>query len=134
MDIMDAIVKHKGLRNGRDWETGTLIIYDDGLAAIKTENDLFYVFGESVSKYTGLQTFAGIEIYEGDLIAVEDQGDHHMFAVYLDQLDHQWKVQPIGADNLTYCKIEDCLGGDIVGHIFTHEHLLSANRLKTSES
>lgn len=131
---MDTLVKYKGLKNSKDWEIGNLINYKEGLAAIETAKALYYVFHESVSRFTGCKTNSGIEVYEGDLIAQDDHEKNIISIVYLDQLDGQWKLDPVGSDSHLRYKVRDCITGTVIGHAFTHQHLLSNSILRTLKS
>lgn len=129
---MSISEKYKGLINRKDWRIGILKRYEDGLTAIYTEDTHFYVFEDSVSRYTGFKNSAGNEIFEGDLLAITDKNHTEVSKVYWDKSSQQWKVgfSPL-LDSFSSHDLQNCLDCAIVGHIFTHQHLLRPSKINT---
>lgn len=132
MHHMGISEKYKGLINGKDWQVGILKCYENGLTAIFAEDTYFYVFEESVSRYTGFKNYAGNEIFEGDLLASRDKNHMEVSSVYWDDRAGQWKVGlPPFQDSFSSRDLENSLDSAIVGHIFTHQHLLQPSKIGT---
>lgn len=120
--------KYKGLKNGKEWESGTVLIYENGLAVIHRDGKKFYVFQESVSKFTGYTNAFGKEIYEGDLLEAEVIEENKKIKigqrVYWDRIYNQWKVESFHSQNRQEDELlYNCLDQNIVGHVFTHGYL-----------
>jgi|SRR5690554_1953982 len=130
MNSLDISQKYKGLVNGKDWEAGSLRRYKNGLTAIHKDNNHFYVFEDSVSRYTGFKTTSGEEIYEGDFLAVSEKEEKKINMVYWDEGCQQWKVSPSPFQDplLSQC-LQNCLDSLVVGHVFTHQHLLKSVKI-----
>src|SRR5690554_6179373 len=130
MGNLDLSKKYKGLINRQDWETGTLKLYKDDLTALCREDKHFYVFKESVSKFTGLVNDSGKEIYEGDILRLEGKKDNEVVVVFWDDSGQQWKAGslPLQDPDLSI-PLENCLNGVVVGHEYTHQHLLHSIKI-----
>jgi len=130
MENLDLSEKYKGLINRQDWETGTLKLYKDDLTALCRENKHFYVFKESVSRFTGFVNASGKEIYEGDILRLEGKKENEMVVVFRDARGQQWKAGPslLQDPNLSI-PLKDCLSAEVVGHEFTHQHLLQSFKM-----
>src|SRR5690606_5815108 len=122
---MDIPQRFKGLINGRVWESGSLKLDDNGLTVIHRDDNDFYVFEDSISRFTGHKNSYGDEIYEGDLLASEKPDGKGVQQVFWDEVFQQWKVGPSPKqDPLLSQPLESSLDYSIVGHEFTHQHLL----------
>jgi|SRR5690554_4096499 len=129
MKKTNSLRKFKGLRTGRDWESGDLKLYGGELAAIFRGNNEFYVFKDSVSIFTGFVNVFGQEIYEGDLLGTKENDQEGGLAncVFWDGDCQQWKVRAApGQGAGVTLPLSHCLELAVVGHEFTHQHLLSS--------
>lgn len=121
MRNLDITKKYKGLVNRKDWETGALKVLPDGLAALCRDGQEFYVFKDSISKFTGFLTDSGEEIYEGDILSPIGKNEDALIKVFWDQLSRTWRA---GHSQLEDAPLAECLGSRIVGHEFTHQYKL----------
>src|SRR5690554_1558264 len=130
MGNLDLSKKYKGLINRQDWETGTLKLYKDDLTALCREDKHFYVFKESVSRFTGFVNTSGKEIYEGDILRLEGKEDNEMVVVFWDDMVQQWKAgtSPLQNRDLSI-PLKEYLSAVVVGHEFTHQHLLQSFKM-----
>lgn len=117
--------KFKGLINGKEWKAGALELYENDLTAILGNGKRVYVFKDSVSRFTGYTNALGEEIYEGDLLATNSDSEVGISVVFWDKMSHQW----ILSISHTYdadinSPLENHLDLSIIGHSFTHCHLL----------
>jgi len=124
--------KFKGLINGKDWESGDLKFYNNDLTAICREDTEFFVFKDSVSRFTGFCNSSGEEIYEGDLLASRDTNSEGIpvHLVFWDRNSREWKVGSLPVeDPLLSNPLDNCVDQVIVGHVFTHQYLLSSSKV-----
>lgn len=129
MERLNIKQKFKGLINGKVWKSGRFKLYANGLAVIIKDNSPFYVFKESVSRFTGCINASGEEIYEGDLLTFKGSGEKEIHQVVWEEGSQQWKVIcPPSEDPIFGSYLENCLHSSIVGHIFTHQHLLPSTK------
>lgn len=127
MRNLDITEKHKGLINRKDWEIGTLRLYEDDLAAICRDGKEFYVFKDSVSRFTGFVTNSGEEIFEGDILSVVGKNEDALLEVFWDEASRLWKVGCPSIQDSRLCQLlAKCLNSRIVGHVFTHQYKLRA--------
>jgi len=136
MEQINRWEKWKGLKNGKDWETGNLKIYDNDMAVIYRENNQVYIFKDSASRFTGFVNASGKEIYEGDLLADGDviHGSTEIKVVFWNNDHQQWKVGPSPTEQaLLSHPLEHYLNHQIVGHIYTHQHLLDTSKTKAHD-
>ncbi len=133
MEQINRWEKWKGLKNSKDWETGDLKIYDNDLAAIYRDNREFFIYKDSASRFTGFVNTSGKEIYEGDLLADGDliHGSTEIRVVFWNNDHKQWKVGSSPTEEALLSQpLQHYLNHQIVGHIFTHQHLLAASKIK----
>lgn len=127
-DIMATEIlseRFKGLINGKDWKAGLVKRYDGHLTAISANEVDFYVYEESVSRFTGYLNLFGEDIYEGDLLAPDYNIRKGTGIVVWDNNIECWILQPTGNGKQPYgARLINHLNQGIVGHYFTHLHLV----------
>lgn len=129
MRELDITKKYKGLVNRKDWETGTLRLYADGLAAICRDDKEFFVFKDSVSRFTGFLTNSGEEIYEGDILSILGENDDALVKVFWDETYRLWRAISPGVEDAHLRRpLSGSLNSRIVGHVFTHQYKLGNSK------
>lgn len=133
--MTDLNQKYKGLINGKHWKTGTLKHYDNNLTAIYRQGNPFYVFEDSVSRFTGYLNTSGDEIYEGDLLVPNGEKNLGINVVFWDEFTQQWNLRLHPAhDSILTVSLENSLDQLIIGHLFTHSYLVSSLAIHSETS
>src|SRR5690606_7752818 len=115
---MDIRQRFKGLINGRAWESGSFKLDDNGLADMHRGDNDFYVFEDSISKFTGFKNTSGDEIYEGDLLTLEKPNVNVVHQVFWDGVHRHWRAGPSPLqDPLLSERLENCLHCFVIGHV-----------------
>lgn len=120
---------------GKNIETGEWVygfytqggyIREDGTMKVRhiIHSDFLYdVEKDTIGQYTGLQDKNGVEIYEGDILAKENERDKYVIIwnEYYSQFQGMWRKNPLTAVNI-YSMIS--LGYKVIGNIHDNPELL----------